>query len=82
VMMSTKSGKIFQVTAAAHAHAKVSLYGSEVAVSHYEFETDKHQEVWVDRHGIPVRFRTVEKGDPVDFVLIPQQVAERVTNNQ
>ncbi len=80
VMMSTKSGKVFQVKASANAPAKVSLYGSEVAVRHYEFQTDKHQEVWVDRHGIPVRFRTVEKGDPIDFVLIPQQVAERVTS--
>jgi hypothetical protein len=78
VMMSTKSGKVFEVKAAANAPAKVSLYGSEVAVRHYEFQTDKHEDVWVDRHGIPVRFRTVEKGNPIDFVLIPQQLAEHI----
>ncbi len=76
VMMSTKSGKLFAVKAAnGGAPDVISLYGSEVQVRHFEFQTDKHQDVWMNPRGIPVRFRTEEDGTPVDFILNPEQVA-------
>ncbi|MBV9521831.1 MAG: hypothetical protein JO010_03505 [Alphaproteobacteria bacterium] len=77
MMMSTKTGKLFPVRVAdAGQPAIVSLYGSPVEVRHFAFQTDKHQDVWMNRRGIPVRFRTEEDGTPIDFVLNPQQVAE------
>jgi len=76
VMMSTKSGKLFPVKASGADQAVVSLYGAQVPVRHYQFQTDKHQDVWMNSRGIPVRFRTEEDGTPIDFVLTPEQVAQ------
>jgi len=41
----------------------------------YAFASDKRQEVWIDSRGIPVQFRTVENGTPIDFVLTRETLA-------
>jgi hypothetical protein len=49
--------------------------GSEVAARHYEFITDKRQDVWLDSSGVPVRFRTEVAGQPIDFILTHGAIA-------
>jgi hypothetical protein len=75
VMMSTKSGRLARVQGLGSEPATLSIDGRDVAVRHYAFSTDKRQDVWLDARGVPIRFRTVEDGTPIDFVLSPAQVA-------
>lgn len=45
------------------------LNGSEVSLRHFVIDGLNRQEVWLDSAGIPVMFRSVEDGTPIDFVL-------------
>jgi uncharacterized protein DUF6134 len=69
VMMSTKTGRIEAVQMLGNEQTLVPVLGSEVPVRHFQIYTDKHQDVWLDRSGVPVRFRTEVAGTPIDFVL-------------
>jgi len=75
LMMSTKTGRVETVQTLGGEQTVVPVLGSEVAARHYEFITDKRQDVWLDRSGIPVRFRTEVGGQPIDFVLAHGTVA-------
>jgi hypothetical protein len=74
-MMSTKSGKLFQVHNASVEAATIQIRGVDVPVQHYVFMTDKRQDVWKDARGVPVEFRTVEPVGPIDFTLTDETVA-------
>lgn len=69
VMMSTKTGKLMSVKALGGEQTLIPVHGNEVPVHHYEFISDKRQDVWLDDRGVPVRFRTEQGGKPIDFVL-------------
>jgi hypothetical protein len=69
VMMSTKTGRVEQVQNLGSEKTLVPVLGSEVPVKHVQIYTDKREDVWVDRSGVPVRFRTEVAGTPIDFVL-------------
>jgi hypothetical protein len=43
--------------------------GALVSARHFIVMGEKRQEVWLDNREIPVMFRTVEDGTPIDFVL-------------
>jgi hypothetical protein len=75
VMMSTKTGRVETVQASGGEQALVPILGSEVATRHYQFISDKRQDVWLDGSGIPVRFRTEVAGKPIDFILTHGAVA-------
>ncbi len=75
VMMSTKTGRVEPVQILGNEQALVPVLGSEVPVRHFQIYTDKRQDVWLDRSGIPVRFRTEVAGTPIDFVLSHGTVA-------
>ena len=47
----------------------ICLNGSPDAVRHFRVEGENHEDVWLDSRGIPVMFRSVEDGTPIDFVL-------------
>jgi Family of unknown function (DUF6134) len=68
-LMSTKTGKLQTVQALGGEKAVISLNGTKLPVRHYEFLTNKRQDVWLGRNGVPVRFSTVENGTPIEFVL-------------
>jgi hypothetical protein len=74
LMMSTKTGKLLPVTALGGEQTRIAVHGTDVAVHHYEFITDKRQDVWMDAQGVPVRFRTEQGGRPIDFVLASETV--------
>jgi uncharacterized protein DUF6134 len=69
VMMSTKTGRVEAVQMLGSEQTLVPVLGSEVPARHFQIYTDKHQDVWLDRSGVPVRFRTEVAGTPIDFVL-------------
>jgi uncharacterized protein DUF6134 len=75
VMMSTKTGRVETVQNLGSEQALVPVLGSEVPVRHVQIYTDKHQDVWLDRSGVPVRFRTEVAGTPIDFVLTHGAIA-------
>jgi Domain of unknown function (DUF6134) len=74
LMMSTKTGKLLPVTSLGGEQTRIAVNGAEVPVHHYEFITDKRQDVWMDAQGVPVRFRTEQSGRPIDFVLASETV--------
>lgn len=75
VMMSTKTGRIETIQALGSEQALVPVSGSEVPVEHFRIVTDKHQDVWLDHAGVPVRFRTEVAGTPINFILTSGAVA-------
>ena len=74
-MMSTNTGRVEVVQTLGGEQTLVPVLGSEVAARHYEFITDKRQDVWLDSSGIPVRFRTEVAGQPIDFILTHGAIA-------
>jgi hypothetical protein len=75
VMLSTKSGKIETVHASGGDAALLSVHGVDVPARRYTYATNKTQDVWLSERGIPVRFRTVENGTPIDFTLSRESLA-------
>lgn len=72
-MISTKSGAIHAVDVTGGEPAAVTVRGISVATRHFHVQTaanDDAWEVWLDAKGVPVKFRSIESGTPVDFVLI------------
>jgi len=72
VMVSTKSGKIWDVDVSGGEEATVSAEGKAVATRHFHVAAGSDEdkwEVWFDRGGVPVRFQSVESGEPIDFIL-------------
>jgi len=72
MVVSTRSGAIYSVQVTGGEADKIKLPGGVALTRHYHVNTaaqpDKW-EVWVDRTGVPVKFRTVENGAAIDFVL-------------
>lgn len=71
LLFSTKSGRIEPAQVIDEGMTTTVVQGRDVSVRHYEVLTGKRQDVWADRNGVPVRFRTVERGSTVDFTLQP-----------
>jgi len=68
-MIFTDTGEIINVQVSGGDHGTVSVDGNMVSARHFIIEGVTRREVWLDNRGIPVRFRVVEKGTPIDFVL-------------
>lgn len=69
VVMSTKSGRIFRAHLNDVKDEVVTVGGKPERLRRFDVTTDKPQSVWLDEHNVPVAFRTVEDGTPIDFVL-------------
>jgi Family of unknown function (DUF6134) len=69
LVMSTKSGRIFKAHLDGVKELVVTTDGKSERLREFDVITDKHQVVWIDDHNVPVAFRTVEDGTPIDFVL-------------
>jgi len=65
----TDTGRITNLHVSGGDYDAVSLNGAPVSTRHFVVIGDKRQEVWLDNREIPVMFRTVENGTPIDFVL-------------
>jgi Family of unknown function (DUF6134) len=69
LVMSTKSGKLIPVRITDEQSEVKTATGRTEKLKQYEIDGDKRQFVWFDEQGVPVAFRSVERGTPVDFVL-------------
>jgi hypothetical protein len=76
VFMDT--GKIIPVRISGGDEDTISLNGTLIHARHFIVDGVKRQEVWLDDREIPVRFRTVEDGTPIDFVLRNATAADGV----
>jgi len=47
----------------------ISLGGEPIVVRHFVVTGFNREDVWLDGNGVPVMFRSVEDGTPIDFVL-------------
>ncbi len=65
----TDTGRIINLHVSGGDYDTVSLNGTPVSARHFVVIGDKRQEVWLDNREVPVMFRTVENGTPIDFVL-------------
>jgi hypothetical protein len=74
-MLATKSGKVGPVHASGGDAAMLMVHGVEVPVRHFSYASDKRQEVWLGERGIPMQFRTIENGTPIDFTLSRESLA-------
>lgn len=69
LVVSTSTGKMVQVQVSGGEYDTVSVGGASVPARHYIVNGDKRQEVWLDSREIPIKFRSIENGTPIDFVL-------------
>jgi hypothetical protein len=79
-MMSTKTGKLEEARLVASDQSVESVFGTPMAVRHFQIATDKRQDVWLSPHDIPLRFRTEAGGTPIDFTLTPDTLAALAPN--
>jgi hypothetical protein len=63
------TGRIISVHISGGDYDTISANGASVSARHFIVMGDKRQDVWLDNQTIPVMFRTVENGTPIDFVL-------------
>jgi hypothetical protein len=71
-VVSLKSGRLDKVDVTGGEMQSVALRGASVDARHYRVSTAAQPnkwEVWLDSNGLPVKFRSQEHGDFVDFVL-------------
>jgi hypothetical protein len=70
VMMSTKSGELFNVRLVAEVEKAVTLDGVVERLHQYEVDGDQTQLVWLNDRGDTIAFRVLDRGTPIDFVLV------------
>jgi hypothetical protein len=47
----------------------VPLQGATVSTRHFTAIGERQQEVWLNDRNVPVKFRSVESGTAIDFIL-------------
>jgi hypothetical protein len=65
----TDTGRIINVHISGGDYDTVSVNGTSVSARHFVVMGDKRQDVWLDNQAMPVMFRVVEGGRPIDFML-------------
>jgi hypothetical protein len=70
VMMSTKSGKLFDVRLVGNVERSVTFDGVIEKLHQYDVDGEQRQIVWLNDSGVTIAFRILESGMPVDFVLM------------
>jgi hypothetical protein len=65
----TDTGRITNMYISGGDYDTISVNGASVSARHFVVMGDKRQEVWLDNREIPVMFRTIENGTPIDFML-------------
>jgi hypothetical protein len=71
-VVSLKSGKLETVDVTGGETDQVSLPDGSEAARHFRVSTANQPnkwEVWLDDQGVPIKFRSLEHGDTVDFTL-------------
>ena len=79
-MVFTDTGRIITAQISGGDYDTVSVNGATISTRHFLVMSVKRQEVWLDDREIPVMFRTVEDGTPIDFVLQNAAAADAAPN--
>jgi hypothetical protein len=74
VMMSTKSGKLFDVRLVGSVEKSVTFDGIIEKLHQYDVDGEQRQIVWLNDSGVTIAFRILESGAPVDFVLMREGI--------
>lgn len=72
-VVSIKTGKISSVDVTGGEPDTVTLHGISEPARHYHVNTPDQLnkwEVWINRQGVPIKFRTLEGSTPIDFTLV------------
>src|SRR4029077_8628241 len=72
------TGRLRNVQISGGGREMISVNGAAVSARHFAVDGEDHGDVWLDDFGIPVMFRTVEDGTPVDFVLQNTRAADTI----
>src|SRR5579863_6556279 len=68
-VVSTRTGQVVDVSVTGGEPVSIEVQGTWVRARHYIVNGDKRQEVWMADNSVPVMFRSIEDGTPIDFVL-------------
>lgn len=68
-VVSIKTGRIIPTCVTGGEATMISLQGVMVATHHFMAHGERQQEIWLNDQDVPVMFRSVESGTPIDFVL-------------
>jgi hypothetical protein len=69
------TGRLGNVHISGGDYEMISVNGAYVSARYFAIIGDNREDVWLDNRGIPVMFRTVEDGTPIDFVLQNERAA-------
>jgi hypothetical protein len=71
--VSVETGRIIRTRIAGGEPEMVSIQGAAVATRHFtacgEQQQDMQHEIWLNDRDVPVKFRIVDGGTEVDFIL-------------
>jgi uncharacterized protein DUF6134 len=72
-LVSVETGRIIPTRITGGEPAMVSLQGVMVATRHFTARSEEQQEmqheIWLNDHDVPIKFRIVESGAAIDFIL-------------
>lgn len=68
-VMNTKTGAVSRVHVTGGEARTITVQGAAIPVRHYHVQTDKEEDVWLNERGVPVAFRIIVDGSPIDFQL-------------
>jgi hypothetical protein len=68
-VVSMKTGHIIPTRVTGGEPTMVSLQGAAVATRHFMVHGEREQETWMNDHDVPIKFRSVENGTAIDFIL-------------
>lgn len=68
-VVSMKTGRIIDTHVTGGEPVMVSLQGVMVATRHFTAHGERQQETWLNDHDVPIMFRSIENGTPIDFLL-------------
>jgi hypothetical protein len=68
-VVSTKTGRIIPTRVTGGEQVTISLQGVMVSTRHFMAHGERQQDIWLNDQDVPVMFRSVEGGTPIDFIL-------------
>jgi hypothetical protein len=73
MVVSLETGRIIPTRVTGGEPAMVSVQGVTVTTRHFmargEGQQEMQQEIWLNDHDVPIKFRIIESGAPIDFIL-------------
>jgi uncharacterized protein DUF6134 len=68
-VVSIKTGRIIPTRVTGGEAVMISLQDVMVATRHFVAHGERQQDIWLNGQDVPIMFRSVESGTPIDFIL-------------